>query len=214
MAGIVNRPYARVTALYCVPDGLWTATRRAPGSGAPEESATTPAIAAVVTPWAVEGRGVTTATAARTPILNTKRFICWISEVRKKEGARARKTCRSSERPSIRASVTLVSRRPPSHGFGPAPAEPRIVDGDARQDDQEGEARVQHILHQRVHQHVEGREHEQRRHDRVADHAHRPRHDGGRPAPPHHVTRPRPDRGEPEDPDDELIRQLLELEQS
>src|SRR5260370_26958896 len=184
MPGMLNRPSARVTALYCVPEGPCTATTVAPVSGAPAESVTTPAIAAVVTPWAAEGRGATTATAAKTPIVHTRRFICWISEVRKKEGARARKTCRSTERPSIRASVTLVSRRPPSHGFGPAPAEPRVVDGDARQDDQEGEARVQHILHQRVHQHVEGREHEQRRHDRVADHAHRPRHDGGPPPPP------------------------------
>src|SRR2546422_4760835 len=52
MPGIVNLPSARVTAAYAVPDGPCAATTRAPSSGAPEESVTTPAIAAVVTPWA------------------------------------------------------------------------------------------------------------------------------------------------------------------
>src|SRR3989442_13448854 len=52
MPGIVNLPSARVTAAYAVPDGPCSAATRAPSSGEPEESVTTPAIAAVGTPWA------------------------------------------------------------------------------------------------------------------------------------------------------------------
>src|SRR5260370_25908530 len=52
MPGMVNRQSASVTALYVVPDGVCTAVTRAPSTGAPEESVTTPATADVVTPWA------------------------------------------------------------------------------------------------------------------------------------------------------------------
>src|SRR5439155_24319641 len=76
MPGIVNLPSARVTAAYSVPEGPCTAITRAPSSGAPEESVTTPATAAVVTPCAVIARtGANTTTAASTPIDHTKRFI-------------------------------------------------------------------------------------------------------------------------------------------
>src|SRR5919109_5132382 len=50
MPGIVNRPFVWVTAEYVVPDGRCTATTRAPSTGVPAESVTTPAIADVVTP--------------------------------------------------------------------------------------------------------------------------------------------------------------------
>src|SRR5437867_7121082 len=76
MPGMVNRPSARVTALYAVPDGPCTASTRAPSSGAPEESVTTPATAAVVTPCAVAARtGTRTATAASTQTNQTSRFM-------------------------------------------------------------------------------------------------------------------------------------------
>src|SRR5439155_6717753 len=65
MPGIVNLPSARVTAAYAVPDGPCTATTRAPSSGPPEESLTTPAIAAVVTPWAPSAVEAAKATVAR-----------------------------------------------------------------------------------------------------------------------------------------------------
>src|SRR6266487_854292 len=52
MPGMVNRPSARVVAVYVVPDGPCTATTRAPSSRTPLESVTVPVIAAVVTPWA------------------------------------------------------------------------------------------------------------------------------------------------------------------
>src|SRR5260370_1357642 len=67
MPGMLNRPSARVTAPYCVPDGPCTATTRAPGNAAPAESLTTPAIAAVVTPRAAMGTGAHAPTPARTP---------------------------------------------------------------------------------------------------------------------------------------------------
>src|SRR6266550_6139846 len=60
MPGIVNRPSARVTALYVVPDGVWTAVTRPPSRGAPEESVTMPATADVVTPWAATAPAKTT----------------------------------------------------------------------------------------------------------------------------------------------------------
>src|SRR5712692_1351418 len=50
--GIVNRPSPCVTASYDVPEGWWTADTVAPGITPPDASLTTPAIAAVVTPWA------------------------------------------------------------------------------------------------------------------------------------------------------------------
>src|SRR6266566_2287248 len=65
MPGMVNLPSARVTAAYAVPDGPCTATTRAASSGAPEESVTTPAIAAVVTPWAPSAVVPAKPTAAR-----------------------------------------------------------------------------------------------------------------------------------------------------
>src|SRR5712691_8736142 len=52
MPGIVNRPSARETAAYVVPDGPCTATTRAPSTGVPAESVVIPAMAEVVTPWA------------------------------------------------------------------------------------------------------------------------------------------------------------------
>src|SRR6267378_3407979 len=52
MPGIVNRPSARETAAYVVPDGPCTATTRAPSTGVPAESVARPAMAEVVTPWA------------------------------------------------------------------------------------------------------------------------------------------------------------------
>src|SRR2546428_11826439 len=52
MPGIVNRPSARETAAYVVPDGPCTATTRAPSTGVPAESVAMPAMAEVVTPWA------------------------------------------------------------------------------------------------------------------------------------------------------------------
>src|SRR3989442_15268609 len=52
MPGMVNLPSAREAAAYAVPDGPCSAATRAPSRGEPEESVTTPAIAAVVTPWA------------------------------------------------------------------------------------------------------------------------------------------------------------------
>ncbi len=65
MPEMVNLPSVRVTAAYVVPDGPCTATTRAASSGAPEESVTTPAIAAVVTPWASSAVGTANATVAR-----------------------------------------------------------------------------------------------------------------------------------------------------
>src|SRR5439155_3581786 len=52
MPGIVNRPSARETAAYVVPDGPCTATTRAPSTAVPAESVAMPAMAEVVTPWA------------------------------------------------------------------------------------------------------------------------------------------------------------------
>src|SRR6266446_189989 len=52
MPGMVNRPSARETAEYVVPDGRCTATTRAPSTGVPAESVAMPAMAEVVTPWA------------------------------------------------------------------------------------------------------------------------------------------------------------------
>src|SRR5437016_4967437 len=52
MPGIVNRPSARETAAYVVPDGPCTATTRAPSTGVPAESVARPAMAEVVTPCA------------------------------------------------------------------------------------------------------------------------------------------------------------------
>src|SRR2546422_9597556 len=52
MPGIVNRPSARETAEYVVPDGPCTATTRAPSTRVPAESVAMPAMAEVVTPWA------------------------------------------------------------------------------------------------------------------------------------------------------------------
>src|SRR6266513_5154094 len=51
MPGMVNRPSARETAEYVVPDGRCTATTRAPSTGVPAESVAMPAMADVVTPW-------------------------------------------------------------------------------------------------------------------------------------------------------------------
>src|SRR2546425_12494840 len=73
MPGIVNLPSARVTAAYAVPDGPCAATTRAPSSGAPEESVTTPAIAAVVTPWALSAGVAPQATVTKSrQILNDR----------------------------------------------------------------------------------------------------------------------------------------------
>src|SRR5947207_12934411 len=73
MPGMVNLPSARVTAAYAVPDGPCSATTRAPSSGAPEESVTTTAIAAVVTPWASSAAGPPTVTVAKsTQVLNNQ----------------------------------------------------------------------------------------------------------------------------------------------
>src|SRR5258705_196776 len=52
MPGMVNRPSARETAEYVVPDGRCTATTRAPSTGVPAESVAMPAMAEVVMPWA------------------------------------------------------------------------------------------------------------------------------------------------------------------
>src|SRR5207244_4060249 len=75
MPGMVNRPSARVTAAYAVPDGACSATTRAPSRGAPEESVTTPATAAVVTPWARSAVAPANTIVARAPTDQTKRFI-------------------------------------------------------------------------------------------------------------------------------------------
>src|SRR5436309_3251244 len=50
MLGTLYAPPARVTARYCVPLGTCTATTVASASGVPSWAATTPLIAAVVTP--------------------------------------------------------------------------------------------------------------------------------------------------------------------
>src|SRR5204863_2560839 len=50
MFGTLYAPPARVTARYCVPLGTWTATIVASARGVPSCAATTPLIAAVVTP--------------------------------------------------------------------------------------------------------------------------------------------------------------------
>src|SRR5437773_2967201 len=100
MPGIVNLPSARVTASYAVPDGPCTATRRAASSGAPEESVTTPAIAAVVTPWAPSAVVPAKPTAARSReilqgglmLIPQNRFIGWISRDLKGLSGRAQ-TC-------------------------------------------------------------------------------------------------------------------------
>src|SRR5713101_5374327 len=76
MPGIVNLPSARVTAAYAVPDGPCSATTRAPSSGTPDESVTTPATAAVVTPCAAAGRTAPRTTTARSkPADQMYRFI-------------------------------------------------------------------------------------------------------------------------------------------
>src|SRR2546430_1911545 len=113
MPGIVNLPSARVTAAYSVPEGRCTAITRAPSSGAPEESVTTPATAAVVTPCAVIARtGANTITAAKTPIDHTKRFIRMGLRRAEKRFARARQKCLPPEGAAIRPNVPFGSRRP------------------------------------------------------------------------------------------------------
>ena len=49
------RPSARLVVPNWDPDGSWTATTVAPGSGSPASSRTTPETAAVVLPWAAAG---------------------------------------------------------------------------------------------------------------------------------------------------------------
>ena len=52
MPGIENRPSARVTASYVVPDGSWIAITLAPATGSCWVLVTMPVTAPVVTPWA------------------------------------------------------------------------------------------------------------------------------------------------------------------
>src|SRR6184192_1207547 len=99
MPGIVNLPSARVTAAYSVPEGPCTAITRAPSSGAPEESVTTPATAAVVTPCAVAGARDNTTTAARTPTDHTKRVIrMGLRRAEKGVPGRDKNACRQERR--------------------------------------------------------------------------------------------------------------------
>src|SRR6058998_427338 len=119
MPGIVNLPSARVTAAYAVPDGPCTATTRAASSGAPEESVTTPAIAAVVTPWAPRAVGPANAAAERSReilqgglmLIPQNRFIGWIS--------------RDAER-IVRAGSNMLCARHTRQSAPPAPPRSRI----------------------------------------------------------------------------------------
>src|SRR2546430_4170711 len=189
MPGIVNLPSARVTAAYSVPEGRCTLITRAPSSGAPEESVTTPATAAVVTPCAVIARtGANTTTAGKTPIADTKRFIGMGRRRAEKRCARARQKCLPPEGTSIRPNVTFESRRTSRR------PQPYLIHGHAGENDQEREPCVERVLPQRVAEHVQRREHEQRRHHGIAEHPHRTRHHGGRAGRPHPQNRPPPRR--------------------
>src|SRR5207249_8464096 len=119
----------------------------------PEESVTTPATAAVVTPCAVIARtGANTTTAAQTPIDHTKRFIRMGLRRAEKRCARARQKCLPPRATSIQPDVTFESHR------APAPrAQPHLVHGHAGEDDQEREPCVERVLPQRVAQHVQDR---------------------------------------------------------
>ena len=55
-------PPLRLTAVYRVPLGPWTATTVAAMMAAPDWSATSPLIAAVVTPWPISVEGTSSAT--------------------------------------------------------------------------------------------------------------------------------------------------------
>src|SRR2546430_7613619 len=189
MPGIVNLPSARVTAAYWVPEGGCTAITRARSSGAPEESVTTPATAAVVTPCAVIARtGANTTTAAKTPSAHGKRSIRMGLRRAEKRCARARQKCLPPRATSIQPDVTFESRRTSRR------TQPYLIHGHAGENDQEREPCVERVLPQRVAEHVQRREHEQRRHHGIAEHPHRTRHHGG-PAPrPHPQNRPPPRR--------------------
>ena len=70
MPGIENRPSARVTASYVVPDGSWIAITLAPTTGSCWVLVTMPVTAPVVTPWAwdVRAEKLITAITSSTPI--------------------------------------------------------------------------------------------------------------------------------------------------
>src|SRR5258705_12866129 len=75
MPGMVNRPSARETAEYVVPDGRCTATTRAPSTGVPAESVAMPAMAEVVMPWASAAPTTNSETTANAPRARHDRTI-------------------------------------------------------------------------------------------------------------------------------------------
>src|SRR5512134_2153501 len=77
MPGIENRPSARVTAWYLVPEGSCVATTTAPGTGCFCGSRTTPSMAPVVTPcaWAAPGAPHNATSASRAIVERTLNFI-------------------------------------------------------------------------------------------------------------------------------------------